>query len=224
MTLSNGKQQIADAVRMLEQAGIMDFNGHCSLRLPDGGLLINAGNSVRSALGPDGVVAIDGDGRLIEGTDAPPMEFHIHARIYDSRPDVHAVIHAHPKWTTYFTMAGVPIEPVFPQGALLGELPLLPEIASINSRPMGEALAATLGSGRAALLQSHGTVVVGADMVEAFALCLYLEENAQRQYMARQLGPVRKLTPAEAESSRKHLWKRGLFQKAWDHHHAKLGR
>ena len=222
MTASDAKRQVAEAIRMLEQAGIMDFNGHASVRLPGGGLLINSGNSVRCALGPDDVVAIDGDGRPIEGSVAPPMEFHIHARIYERRPDVHAVIHAHPKWSTYFTMAGVAIEPVFPQGALLGELPLLPEIASINTHAMGVALAETLGAGRAALLQSHGTVVVGTDMVEAFALCVYLEENAQRQYMARALGPVRVLSAEEAERSRKHLWKRGLFQKAWNHYQAKL--
>jgi len=58
----------------------------------------------------------------------------------------------------------------------------------VNTKPMGEKLAATLGRGPAALLKAHGAVIVGADIVEAFTLAAYLEENAYRQYMAMQIG------------------------------------
>jgi ribulose-5-phosphate 4-epimerase/fuculose-1-phosphate aldolase len=53
---------------------------------------------------------------------------------------------------------------------------------------MGEKLVATIGNGPAALLKAHGAVTVGADIVEAFVLAAYLEENAYRQYMAMQIG------------------------------------
>ena len=90
------KQQLADALRMLERAEVIDFNGHMSCRLPGTQhILINSGKSVRSALGAADIIAIDMQGKPVEGDVVPPMEFHIHTEIYRRRPDVGAVIHTH---------------------------------------------------------------------------------------------------------------------------------
>ena len=217
------KEQLVAAIRMLEKAEIIDFNGHCSLRSGADRLLINSGRSVRSDLGVEDIVEIDFEGRLTAGSSEPPMEYPLHAEIYRRRPDVNAITHAHPKWSTFLSIAGQPLRPVFGQGTLLGEIPVFPEVFSINSRAKGEALAQALGQGRAALLQSHGTVVVGADMIECFALTVYLEENAYRQYMASQLGSPRTFTPQEITASRENLWKPNLFRKTWDYYAAKAG-
>ena len=223
MERDEGKQQLVAAIRMLEKAEIIDFNGHCSRRSAADRLMINSGRSVRSDLGIEDIVEIDLDGRLTAGSSEPPMEYPLHAEIYRRRPDVNAIVHAHPKWSTFLSIAGQPIRPVFAQGTLLGEVPVFPEVFSINSRAKGEALAQTLGEGSAALLQSHGTVVVGTDMVECFALTVYLEENAYRQYMASQLGSPRSFTPQEIAASRENLWKPNLFRKTWDYYAAKAG-
>ena len=79
------KQQLVDAVRMLEHAGILDQNGHCSLRRGAASFFINSGASVRGALTTDGIVAVDLDGNLLEGAQKPPLEFHIHSEIYRAR-------------------------------------------------------------------------------------------------------------------------------------------
>ena len=136
---------------------------------------------------------------------------------------MNAIVHAHPKWSTFLSIAGQPLRPVFAQGTLLGEVPLFPEVFSINTPDKGAQLAAVLGRGRAALLQSHGTVVVGADMVECFALTVYLEENAYRQYMAAHVGTPRIFTAEEIAASRENLWKPNLFRKTWDYYAAKAG-
>lgn len=94
------RQELADALAKLEQADIVDFNGHFSARLPGTRLLINAGGSVRSALTAADIATVDFDGRPEEGEAPPPMEFHIHASIYRRRTDVHAVVHTHPLWST----------------------------------------------------------------------------------------------------------------------------
>jgi L-fuculose-phosphate aldolase len=60
-------------------------------------------------------------------------------------------------------------------------------------------------------------------MVECFALTVYLEENAYRQYMASQLGSPRTFTPEEITASRENLWKPNLFRKTWDYYAAKAG-
>ena len=217
------KQTLVAAIRMLEKADIVDFNGHCSIRSGSDRLLINSGRSVRSDLGVEDVIDIDLDGGLVAGSSDPPMEYPLHAEIYRRRPDVNAIVHAHPKWSTFLSIAGQPIKPVFAQGTLLGDIPLFPEVLSINTRAKGEELARALGQGRAALLQSHGTVVVGADIVECFALTVYLEENAYRQYMASQIGEPRVFEQREIEASRENLWKPNLFRKTWDYYAAKAG-
>ncbi|MFT8246521.1 class II aldolase/adducin family protein [Roseomonas sp. BN140053] len=222
MTEAEREQQLVDAVRMLTQAEIIDYNGHCSIRTAPDRLLINSGRSVRSHLTTDDLVEIGLDGERIRGTDAPPLEYHIHAAIYRQRPDVGAVVHGHPKWSTYLSMVGEAFAPVYAQGTLLGEVPLFPNPLSVNTGAAGAALAQTLGAGRAVLLRSHGAVVVGADIVESFALALYLEDNAQRQYMARALGRPYVFTPEEQAACRENLWKRNLFQKAWDHQKARV--
>lgn len=216
------KGTLVDAIRMLARAGIIDHGGHGSARRDGRSFYINSGASVRSALTTDDIVAVDLDGGLLEGTARPPLEFHIHSEIYRARPDVNAVLHTHPQWSTFLTIAGVAIKPVYAQGTLLGELPLLDSPLSVNTKEMGQRLAATLGGGRAALLKSHGVVVVGTDLIECFALAAYCEENAYRQYMAMQVGAPYVFTKEEQQACRKNLWSPNLFRKAWDHYRSKL--
>lgn len=216
------KQQLVDAIRMLERAEYIDHNGHCSARCEGNSFYINSGASVRGALTVDDVVTVDLDGNLVEGSARPPLEFHIHSEIYRARPDVNAVFHTHPKWSTFLSMVGAKFKPVYAQGVLLGEIPLMDSPLSVNTKPMGEKLAATLGRGPAAFLKAHGVVVVGTDIVECFALAAYVEENAYRQYMAMQIGDPYIFTEAEQKACREKLWSANLFRKTWDHYYSKL--
>jgi L-fuculose-phosphate aldolase len=217
------KQTLVDAIRMLERAEIIDHNGHCSARRDSQSFYINSGASVRGTLTVDDIVTVDLDGRLVEGSANPPLEFHIHSEVYRARPDVNAVMHTHPRWSTFLTMVGEKFKVVYAQGALLGDIPLLDSPLSVNTKPMGEKLAATLGQGPAALLKAHGVVVVGADIVECFALAAYVEENAYRQYMAMQIGEPYVFSDAEQHACRGKLRSPSLFKKTWDHYHSKLG-
>jgi L-fuculose-phosphate aldolase len=219
------KQMLADALSMMERAEVIDFNGHMSCRVPGTErVLINSGKSVRSALEAADMIEIDMDGHPV-GTDVvPPMEFHIHTEIYRRRPDVNAVAHTHPLWSTLFSMAGVPVEPVTMQAAVMGPVQFFPKTASINQKALAEELAATLGAHRVVMLKSHGAVVVGGDIVEAFVLAIYLEETARRQYLARALGSPAVLTAQEVETIGNNLRKPHLLKKVWDYHHARLSR
>jgi L-ribulose-5-phosphate 4-epimerase len=216
------KDQLVDAIRMLERAGYVDHNGHASARRDATTFYINSGASVRGALTAADIVTVDLDGNLVEGTARPPLEFHIHAEIYRARQDVNAVIHTHPQWSTFLTMTGVKYKPVYAQGVLLGDIPLMDTPLSVNTKPMGEKLAATLGRRPAVLLKAHGVVIVGTDMVECFALAAYVEENAYRQYMAMQIGEPYVFSEAEQQASREKLWSASLFKKTWDHYRSKL--
>jgi L-ribulose-5-phosphate 4-epimerase len=216
------KQLLVDAIRMLARADIVDHSGHGSARRDGESFYINSAASARGALTVDDLVTIDLDGNLVEGSARPPFEFHIHSEIYRVRPDVHAVMHTHPRWSTFLTMVGARYKAVSAQGALLGDIPLLDSPLSVNTRPMGERVAATLAGRPALLLKSHGAVVVGSDIVECFALAAYLEENAHRQYMAMQIGDPYVFSDTEQQAFRARLWTPNLFRKTWDHYHSKL--
>jgi L-fuculose-phosphate aldolase len=217
------KQKLVDAIRMLERAEIIDHNGHCSARRDAGSFFINSGASIRGALTVNDIVAVDLGGLLIEGSDKPPLEFHIHSEIYRRRPDVNAVMHTHPKWSTFLSMVWEKYKPVYAQGVLLGDVPVMNSPLSINTKPMGEKLAAILSERPAVFLKAHGVVVVGADLLECFALAAYVEENAYRQYMALQIGEPYVFSAEEQAACREKLWARNLFQKTWDHYYSKLG-
>jgi ribulose-5-phosphate 4-epimerase/fuculose-1-phosphate aldolase len=219
------KQMLVDAILMMERAQVIDFNGHFSCRVPGTGhMLINSGASVRSALTVADIVTIDLDGKLIEGTAVPPMEFHIHAEIYRRRPDVNAVVHTHPLWSTLFSMAGLPVLPVIMQAAVLGEIRTFAKTASINQRSLAQELADDLGEHRVIMLKSHGAVVAAEGIIEAFVLGFYLEETAQRQHMAMQIGTPTVLTPEQVKVINGNLWKPNLLRKVWDYHQGKLNR
>jgi len=217
------KQQLVDCIRMLERADIIDYNGHASVRTDDGNLFINIGSCQRSSLTTADICKIDMEGNLLEGSGKPPLEFHLHAGIYRARPDVRAVVHAHPKWSTFLTMVGQAYLPVYAQGSLIYPVPVLDSPNSINNKVMADRLAATLGERPAAMMKSHGAVTVGKNMIEAFVLANYMEENAYRQYMAMQIGKPYVFNEAELAMCREKLWSESLFQRAWDHFKAKLG-
>ncbi|HKA45527.1 MAG TPA: class II aldolase/adducin family protein [Burkholderiales bacterium] len=221
--ISAFKQQLVDCIRMLEQSDIIDYNGHCSIRLDDNRILINVGSCQRSKLTVADICTIDMEGNVIEGNGKPPLEFHLHAGVYRARLDVRAVVHAHPKWSTFLTMVGQSYLPVYAQGSLVYPMPVLDSPNSINNKPMADRLAAALGDRPAAMMKSHGAVTVGKTIVEAFVLANYLEENAYRQYMALQIGKPYSFTDEEVALCREKLWTESLFKRTWDHFRAKLG-
>jgi L-fuculose-phosphate aldolase len=212
---TQSRQQLVDCIRMLERADIIDYNGHASIRAGDGRMLINVGSCQRSQLTASDIVTIDFDGNVLEGEGKPPLEFHLHAGIYKARPDVNAIVHAHPKWSTFLTMVGQPYQPVYAQGSLVYPMPVLDSPNSINNPVMAGRLADTLGQ--------RPAVTTGKTIVEAFVLANYMEENAYRQYMALQIGKPYVFSEQELALCREKLWNEALFKRAWDHFRAKLG-
>ena len=216
------KRQLADCIRMLEHADIIDYNGHASIRVGEGRMFINIGSCQRSQLTPADICTIDFAGNVLEGNGRPPLEFHLHAGIYQARPDVRAIVHAHPKWSTFLTMVGERYQPVYAQGTLVFPMPVLDSPNSINNPVMARRLADTLGDRPAAMMKSHGAVTCGRNIVEAFVLANYLEENAYRQYRALQIGRPYAFSDEEVAACQAKLWTESLFNRTWNHFYSKL--
>jgi ribulose-5-phosphate 4-epimerase/fuculose-1-phosphate aldolase len=217
------KQELVDAIRMLERAEYIDHNGHCSARRDANSFYINSGASVRGTLNVEDIVAIDLEGKPVDGSNVkPPLEFPIHAEVYRARPKVNAVFHTHPQWSTYLTMTGVKQKVVYAQAALLGKMPVMNSPMSVNSKEMGEKMVAIMGDDPVVLLKAHGVVAAGETILECFAYAAYVEENARRQYMAMQIGEPYVFSDAEQEACRMKLRTPSLFKKTWDHYYSKI--
>ena len=212
------RQELTQGISILERLGIIDFNGHFSVRLDDGNILINTGSSVRSAIGPEDFVIVGANGEFAEDSPRPPAELPLHVAVYRARPDVQAVVHGHPQWSTLLSSAGRAYQVTMAQGALLGEVPMFSSPLSMNNSDIGNALAELLGNGRAALLRAHGSVVVGKDVLETTVLAIYLELNAERQVRAATLGNPYVFSDEEIRAFQKGLEKRGLFEKCWNYY------
>jgi L-fuculose-phosphate aldolase len=217
------KQELVDAIRMLERAEYIDHNGHCSARRDANSFFINSGASVRGTLTMEDIVTVDLEGKAIDGPNVkPPLEFPIHAEVYRARPKVKAVFHTHPQWSTYLTMTGVKQKVVYAQAALLGDMPVMNSPMSVNTKEMGEKMVAIMGENPVVLLKAHGVVAAGEDILECFAYAAYVEENARRQYMAMQIGKPYVFSEAEQEACRAKLRTPSLFKKTWDHYRSKI--
>lgn len=216
------EQDLLSALTILERLGIVDFNGHASIRLADGRILINSGSSVRSKLCTSDLVVCGIDGGFNLEQAKPPAELPLHLAVYRRRADVNAVIHCHPRWSTLLTSTATPYQVTFAQGALLGDVPVFDSPRSINNDQTASELAALLGEGVAALMKSHGSVVVGESIRQATVLAIYLEMNAERQVRGAALGEPYVFSADEAAACRRGLHKPALFEKCWNYYEYKF--
>lgn len=218
------KTTIACAVRLLTAEGLMDMNGHVSVR-PAGAdhVLINSRGAGRLAVCARDIVTVDLSGRPLGGEGDPPVEIPMHTRIYVARPDVRCVAHLHPEYATAFTIAGRPLVPVFQLGAVfpVEGLPVYDDPDLIKTDQDGDAVARALRSGRAVLLRGHGAVVVGEDVETCFTTSIWLEENAKHLFRAAALGTPAVFAGHVARRVRASLWERAILLKTWDHYVAK---
>lgn len=216
-------EQLKQGIGILENFGVIDFNGHFSTRLEDGRILINSGDSVRSALRNEDFTLVDLDGQWDDKQPRPPAELPLHLAVYRARPDVQSVVHGHPKWSTLLTSTGRDYAVTLAQGALLGPINTFPSPRSVNNDDVANQVAEVLGDNNAALLKSHGSVVAAEDILEATVMAIYLELNAERQVLSEPLGGGYIFSQQETEACRKGLAKRGLYEKCWNYYVAKYG-
>lgn len=214
---SANAQQICDALAILTTVGVADYNGHASVRAEGDGFFINTGASDRAAMTPEQICRVDADGGLVEG-ETPPNEVFLHAAIYAAQPEIAAIVHGHPKWSTLFTLTNTRIPVVMPQACLVADLPVYDQSHSINSRQRGDAVASLMGSRCGILLAGHGSVLGGTSLRQAVAYAIYTEQNAERAYRAHLLGMPTAIPESEFEDYRLVLAKPKLYDKCWNYY------
>jgi L-fuculose-phosphate aldolase len=185
--------------RLFEKGLVAAAEGNISMRIPGGELVTVSGVS-KGFLTADQVVSIDQQGQGPPGARPASSETPMHAAIYRLRPDVNAIVHAHPPTATAFAVARIPLDaPILAESVLLlGSVPVIP-YAAPGTADLAEAVAKGLGQGHAALLANHGAITVGRTLAQAHHRMETLEHLARVLLMARLLGEPKELSPPEIE-------------------------
>ena len=155
----------------------------------EGRVLITPSQVDYAALTPSMIAELDLDGR---GGRNPSSERAVHLAIYRARPDVRAIIHAHPVQACALAVLGEPLPAILDEvGPVLGGVVAVAEYAPSGSAELGESAVAALANRNAVLLANHGSVTVGESLGKALYRLEVLERTAQIYLLARLLGKPR---------------------------------
>jgi L-fuculose-phosphate aldolase len=181
--------------RLYEKRFIAAADGNISARVEGGRLLITPSGLNKGRLDEEDLVVTDLEGQRLYGRREPSGEIGLHLAVYRERPDVNAVVHAHPPHATGFAVAGVPLDkPLISEVVLtLGRVPL-----ARYGTPTTPELAATVEpyvrDHDAILLANHGAMTTGPDLFAAYDRMETLDHFAHIWLVARTLGSERPLS------------------------------
>ena len=192
------REQICDVCHKMWQKGWVAANdGNVSVKLEDGTFLATPTGMSKSFITPEKLVHIDGDGNILEAEEGcrPSSEIKMHLRCYQEREDVGAVLHAHPPVATGFAVANKPLDEysMIETVIALGSVPVTP-YGTPSTSEVPEAIAPYLGEHDAVLLQNHGALTVGANVITAYYRMETLELFAQISLNAHLLGGAKEIS------------------------------
>ncbi len=175
-------------------------DGNISVRIAGDLILATPTGRSKGFIREDELVKMTLSGQKLEGPLAPSSEIKMHLRIYEARPDVKAVDHAHPPICTGFAVAGIPLDKcVLAEVVMtLGAVPLA-EFAVPSTQELADAVAERIRESDAVLLANHGAVTVGSDVFAAHYSMERIEHLANISLVARLLGGEKLLTPRQVE-------------------------
>ncbi|PYQ28516.1 MAG: class II aldolase family protein [Acidobacteria bacterium] len=182
------KQVMVRVARRLDQKGILtSTDGNLSALLDDGGTLITPSGSCKGLLEPEQLVRLFRDGSPRSGR--PSSEIALHRMIYAKRPDVRAIIHAHPPYATAYAVAGVALDqPILSEAILtLGKVPVA-SYAMPTAEELARSVEPLVEHHDAVLMRFHGAVCFARDIEQACYLMETLEHVARIDFIRRSLG------------------------------------
>ena len=180
---------VAVCCRLYDRGLIAGQDGNVSVRLSSGHILVTPSGLSKVDVTPDDLVELTAEGEQVTGGPAASSEIGMHLRIYRERPDVRAIVHAHPPIATAFGVVGRDfMDAVLPEVIFhLGRVPLVP-FALPGTPALGDAMAPYLADHDAFLLASHGATTVGPTLRLAHQRMESLEHSARILHAASQIG------------------------------------
>lgn len=182
------KKAMVRVAQRLDQKGILtSTDGNISALLDDGGTLITPSGACKGLLEADKIVRLFRDGSPRAGR--PSSEIALHRMIYARRPDVRAIVHAHPPFATAYAVAGIALDqPILSEAILtLGRVPVA-SYAMPTAEELARSVEPLVDGHDAVLLRFHGAICFARDIDQAGYLMETLEHVAHIDFIRRALG------------------------------------
>jgi len=195
------RQDLVEFGRMLHAQGfVAATDGNLSIRMDSDRVMITPTAVSKGMMHPEEMVIVDLQGERLSGPCRPSSEINMHLTIYRMRPEVGAVVHAHPCTATAFASAGIALdEPLCSEVVItLGAVPLAP-YATTGTDELSESLMPYIPDHNAILMANHGVVTYGIDLRQAYLRMEAVEHYAKIVLAARQLGCNRTLDDEQLE-------------------------
>lgn len=203
MTEEQVKQQICQVGKRMYESGFVAANdGNISVKLNKNEVLTTPTGVSKGFMTPAMLVKVDMAGTVLQaaGEWRPSSELKMHLRVYQERPDVQAVVHAHPPYATTFAAARMPLnKPLIAEAVVsLGCVPVT-EYATPSTSEVPDAVAHYLEHFDAVLLANHGAISWGQDLLTAYHKLESVEFYAKLTFLSKQLGEAQELSQTQVE-------------------------
>lgn len=195
------RADIVEVGRRLWDRGFVASNdGNISVRVADDRLITTPTGVSKGFMTPDMMVETDLSGRRLSGERSASSELKMHLEVYRNRPDVRAVVHAHPPTATGFAVAGVPLDRAVLAEVIttLGSIPIA-EYATPSTDELPAAIRKYISAHDGLLLANHGALAVAGDLMAAYYRMETIEHFAKISLVARSLGREHLLSRQEVD-------------------------
>lgn len=164
---------------------IVGADGNISARMNDGTILITPAGAMKGFLSPEHIAHVDMQGQPVDDGPRASSETGIHLVSYQERPEMRAVLHCHPPHAVAMTVAGIDMQlPVIPEIIVtIGGIPTTP-FATPGTPELPESIRQVVRCSDTLVMQNHGSVTVGANLLDAFKKLDMLEHTARILWLA----------------------------------------
>lgn len=206
------RQEICEVCHLLYDRGyVVSNDGNVSARTERGTVLITPSGVGKGRITPDMLVETDLDGHILSGDRHPSSESKMHWMVYRERPDVMAVVHAHPPLSTAFAICRKPLKELYLAEMVvgLGEVPVT-EFAMLSTEEVPNSVKPFVQDHSAVLLANHGALTWGPSLLSAFDRMETVEQTAKVYYYVSQMGGGVEMTQEQADTLKSMT---GFYQK-----------
>ncbi len=194
---------------MFDKGWVAANDGNITIRLDEARILATPTGMCKGMMQPDDLIVLDRQGNKISGRRERTTEINMHLTIYDLRPDIRAVVHAHPPVATGFATAGKPLNlALLPEVIIAFGCVPIADYGLPGTTELTEPMRPLIPRHDALLMANHGAVCYGEDVFQAYFRMETVEHSARIQLVAELLGGPRVLPRMEVD---KLLGSRGRY-------------
>jgi L-fuculose-phosphate aldolase len=179
---------------------IVGADGNLSARMSDGTVLITPAGAMKGFLEPEQIAHIDMRGEVVDGGPGASTEKGIHLVSYEQRPEMRAVVHAHPPHAVAMSIAGIDLQtPYIPEIVVtIGGIPTA-DFGTPGTPELAESIRDIVGCSDTVIMKNHGSVTLGKNLLDAFKKLDMIEHTARILWLAHCVGHARPLAPDQVQ-------------------------